>query len=371
MIEMPKERSDLKYWLALLRTPSVGTKTFIKLINKFSDLSEIFLLTNKRWITKFISEEAANYLANPDWASVEKDLTWATKPHHHLVTFEHEHYPKYLKEISDPPLVLYVNGFLDSLNTAQIAIVGSRNPSFSGRENAFQFANQLAKHGFTITSGLARGIDSASHQGALQAESPTIAVLGSGIDYIYPKENTALAEKITQQGAIISEFPPGTPPLPKHFPQRNRIISGLSQGVLIVEAAMQSGSLVTARLANEQGREVFAIPGSIHNTLSKGCHHLIREGAKLAETAHDILEELGLLLHHSVEKQPEIITFSNIKQEKVWNSLDTEPISIDTLVMRSGLTVSEVSSIVLDFETTGLIAYTQTGYVRSMPRTTG
>lgn len=362
---------NLKYWLALLRTPSVGTSTFSKLANQFSDLSEVFIRKNQQHLEKLLSKEALDYIAAPDWASVEKDLAWATKPHHHLITLQDQNYPAYLKEISDPPIVLYVNGQLDSLHTPQIAIVGSRNPSFTGRENAFQFANQLAKSGLTITSGLARGIDSASHQGALTASGKTIGVLGCGINHIYPKENTSLAEKIIEEGALISEFPLGTPPLPKHFPQRNRIISGLSRGVLIVEAAMRSGSLVTARLANEQGREVFAIPGSIQNTLSKGCHYLIREGAKLVETVDDIIQELGFSPLPSIEKKSKIIKFSTIKEQKIWDALEAEPTAVDIIITRSGLTVSEVSSILLHFETNGFIAYTQTGYVRSAAKTIG
>lgn len=284
--------TDLKYWLALLRAPTVGASTFLKLLDKFPTLSELFAIKNKKHLRKFLSEEALAYLAHPDWKNIEAELTWGTESHHHLITLQDPNYPAYLKTISDPPPVLYVKGQVDALHATQIAIVGSRKSSFMGKEHAFQFAYQLAQNQIAITSGLAKGIDSFGHQGALNAGGQTIAVLGSGIWDIYPKEHQALAEKMTEKGAIISEFPLKTAPLAKHFPQRNRIISGLSRGVLVVEAALKSGSLVTARLANEQGREVFAIPGSIQNPLSKGCHYLIRQGAKLVENIQDILEEL-------------------------------------------------------------------------------
>lgn len=366
------EETDLKYWVALTRTPTIGARRGLKLIEQFSELSEIFACKNRKYIAKSLSEEALNYIAHPDWNGIEQDLKWAAKPCHHLITLNHPAYPLYLREIPDPPLVLYIKGCLESLNTLQIALVGSRNPSFSGRETAFQFAHDLAKNHITITSGLARGIDSCGHEGALKADGATIAVLGSGIDRIYPKEHTHLAEKIIAQGAIVSEFPPETPPLAKHFPQRNRIISGLSRGVLVVEAAIKSGSLVTARLANEQGREVFAIPGSIHHVLSKGCHHLIQEGARLVGTVNDIFEELGLsddwnepLAQNQTSKRSFSSTMTMTAEEKrIWGCIDFEPASTDLITLRSGLTIGEVSSILLSFEINDLIVSTHGGYLR-------
>jgi DNA processing protein len=354
----------LRYSLALLRTPSVGPRTFARLMRVFSDFSEIFDKKNKKHLEKLLSESAVHYLANPDWSAVEQDLKWALEPDHHLISLQDSRYPALLREISDPPIILYIRGKLEVLHTLQIGMVGSRNPSFLGRENAFQLAYQLAHKGITITSGLARGIDGCSHQGALAAEGQTIAVLGSGLNRLYPKQHAAMAEMIPIKGALVSEFPLETPPLAKHFPQRNRIISGLSRGVLIVEAAMQSGSLVTARLANEQGREVFAVPGSIHNALAKGCHYLIREGAKLVDTANDVLEELGFLVTPVAEKKWIAVPSFNARERKIWNCLDYEPLSMDSIVLDSGLTISDVSSILLSFEANGLIRATQAGYLK-------
>ncbi len=214
----------------------------------------------------------------------------------HLITLHDARYPTLLREIDDAPPMLFIQGDPTILNLPQIAIVGSRNPSASGRQTATDFAHFLASAGLAITSGLADGIDGAAHQGALETKNSTLAVTGTGLDRVYPAKHRELAHRIAEQGALISELPPGTPPIPANFPRRNRIISGLSLGTLVVEAAQKSGSLITARLATEQGREVFAIPGSIHNPLARGCHALIRQGAKLVETAGDILEELAPLL---------------------------------------------------------------------------
>ena len=231
-------------------------------------------------------------IRHPDWTIIDNDLAWLSQNNNYAITFNEANYPYQLKEIADPPPILFVRGNPDLLAAPQIAIVGSRNPSASGEETAFNFAKTLSQHGFTITSGLALGIDAASHRGALSAKGYTIAVAGTGLDRVYPARHKDLATEIVNTGAIISEFPPGTTAKANHFPRRNRIISGLCQGLLVVEAAKQSGSLITARMALEQNREVFAIPGSIHNPLARGCNALIRQGAKLVETTQDILEEL-------------------------------------------------------------------------------
>jgi len=362
------KETDLKYWLALIRTPLIGTQRFLKLKNFFAqNVSEIFATKNKKFLEKWLPSEALDYIANPDWESVEQDLIWASQPNHHIITLYHSNYSTYLREIPDPPPVLYIKGNLTALNTPQIALIGTRNPSFLGQETAFQFAYQLAKENITITSGLARGIDSYGHRGALKANGQTIAILGSGINCIYPKEHNELAEKISTQGAIVSEFPPNTPPLAKNFPHRNRIISGLSMGVLVVEAAIQSGSLITARLANEQGREVFAIPGSIQNTFAKGCHYLIQQGAKLVSSVNDILEEYHFPLYYpeiidKKNKEPELRTEN---ERKIWDSIDPEPTSMNAIALRSRLTIGEVSSILLSFEINNLIKSTSTGYIKN------
>jgi DNA processing protein len=226
-----------------------------------------------------------------DTETADYSLQWSKHAAHHILVPTHPAYPTLLKEISNPPKFLFVQGNVDLLNRAQIAIVGGRYPTEQGASTAYAFAQELAAHGYVITSGLALGIDGASHRGALQG-GKTIAVLGSGIQQMYPKQHTDLAAQIAQCGALVSEYPLQTKPKAYHFPQRNRIISGLSLGVLVAEAKLKSGSLITANLALEQGREVFAIPGSIHNTLAKGCHHLLRQGACLVEKTTDILNEL-------------------------------------------------------------------------------
>ena len=242
-----------------------------------------------------------------------------------------------------------------------LAIVGSRNPTDGGARNSFEFARHLAKCGFCIVSGLAQGIDAAAHRGALDANAPTVAFLGHGIDSIYPASNRELADAIIKNGAIVSEYPPGTPPMRQYFPQRNRLISGLSLGTLVVEAARRSGSLITARLSSEQGREVFALPGSIHNPMARGCHQLLRDGAKLVESADDIITELAPLVSHllqnSVEStnKNEAVESDDAEYVKLRKNMGHDPVGIDELVSRSGLTIDQVSSMLLILELDGKI----------------
>lgn len=244
---------------------------------------------------KIVTAEVAERLLTGNVAEeVESALEWAEQPGHHLLTLADASYPPQLLEIEDPPTLLYANGQVSLLSRPCIAIVGSRNCTPQGRTNAQAFAAALSQSGLTIVSGLACGIDAAAHHGALTGDGSSIAVIGTGVDRIYPASNRELARRLATDGVIVSEFPIGTPALAANFPRRNRLISGLSKGVLVVEAAERSGSLITARLAAEQGREVFAIPGSIHSPLSKGCHSLIKQGAKLVDQARDILEEFNL-----------------------------------------------------------------------------
>jgi DNA processing protein len=267
-----------------------------------------------------------------------------------------QHYPEQLKEISDPPPVLFVRGNPELLLLPQIAIVGSRNPSALGVETAIAFAKTLSHHGFVITSGLALGIDAASHQGALSADGYTIAVAGTGLDRVYPARHLELATEIVRTGAMVSEFPPGTLAKANHFPRRNRIISGLCQGLLVVEAAKESGSLITARMALEQNREVFAIPGSIHNPLARGCNALIREGAKLVETTQDILEEFHQYIQQDENIQANILqTTLDLEQQTLLNRVMFSPTSIDRLVEESGSSVEVVSSMLLILELQGYV----------------
>ena len=287
------------------------------------------------------------------------EIEWQKDPRHHLIVRGSEDYPELLEQIPGPPAELYVNGDHGSLQLPAIAIVGSRNPTQGGVRNAFEFARHLGSNGFCIVSGLAEGIDTAAHRGALAAGAPTVAFLGHGIDRVYPAANRELAHEIARQGALVSEFPLGTHPQRSLFPQRNRLISGISLGTLVVEAARRSGSLITARLAGEQGREVFALPGSIHNPLSRGCHLLIRQGAKLVETADDIVTELAPLASHVVQtafetpaEQParEIDRDEYLQLRKC---LSHDPMAVDELAADSGLTIDQVSSMLLILELEG------------------
>ena len=250
-----------------------------------------------------MSEETAAAISTPDEKRIESDLKWLSHPNHHLLCWNDDNYPALLRRIKGPPAALFIDGDPGCLWQPQIAVIGSRNPTSGGLEHARDFATTLARQGMTITSGLASGIDSTAHTAALDAGAVTIAVNGTGLDKVYPASSQAVAERIRTQGAMISELPLGSPPKRQHFPSRNRIISGLSLAVLVIEAGVNSGTLITARKAAEQGRDVFALPGSLHNPMAKGCHRLIREGARLVETTADILQELGPL---AVEVQTEI-----------------------------------------------------------------
>ena len=271
------------------------------------------------------------------------------QPGQSIVCWEDAHYPRLLRELASPPLVLYIKGDLASLSALQVAVVGSRRATSLGLQQAECFATDLVRAGVAITSGLAYGIDAASHQAALKAAGKTIAVMGCGLNRIYPKCHTTLASAIVEQGgALVSEFSPDVPPKPRHFPQRNRIISGLACGVLIVEAAVKSGSLITARYALEQGREVFAVPGSIQNPRTKGCHALIRHGAKLVESVEDIFEELTPI-YPDICKNTAHTVISSAKplapeQAKLVECVDFEPTSVDLIAARSGLTTQQVCS---------------------------
>ena len=286
---------------------------------------------------------------------------WLDAPNHHIITAESDDFPELLRQIPGPPTLLYVVGNKDALHLPSLAVVGSRNPTSGGVQNAYNFSSHLARSGFCIVSGLAQGIDTAAHQGALDAGAKTVAFLGHGIDRVYPAENRELAHRIAQDGALCSEYPLGSPPRREHFPQRNRLISGISLGTLVVEAARRSGSLISARLASEQGREIFAIPGSIHNPLSRGCHQLIKQGAKLVESADDIVSELGPLVGHLMQNA-ELQTHESAEDspldadyEILLSALSYDPASADQLAEHSGLTIDQVSSMLLILELEGKI----------------
>ncbi len=346
----------IKYWLALIRTSGVGPVSAQRLLGHFS-IDQIFHASRTSLSGLGFSEKIVEALQNPPWQRVEEDLQWLEQPDNFAFTLEDAAYPEQLKEIADPPPVLFVKGMPDSLQQPQLAMVGSRNPSSVGVKIATEFAQALAEAGFVITSGMALGIDAASHQGALNVGGLTIAVAGTGLDRVYPACHKQLATDIVAHGALVSEFPPGTTAKAGHFPRRNRIISGLCQGLLVVEAAQQSGSLITATMALEQNREVFAIPGSIHNPLARGCNALIRQGAKLVETVEDIFEELGQYnqVYKSIDAQIEQ-TALDLEQQNLLKLIPFSPITVDNLVQESGYAVEVISSMLLVLELQGYIA---------------
>jgi len=357
--------SSLKYWLLLLRAPGIGSKTFLNTLDSYQP-EQLFKQSHSRLAVLGLKDQSIDFIKNPDWTLIEQDLDWLKQQGNSVLTINDALYPYQLKQIDNPPPLLFVRGNEHILSQPQIAIVGSRNPSASGLQTATAFAKSLSQAGFIITSGLALGIDAASHQGALNAGGETIAVAGTGLDRVYPARNKRLATDIVNSGALISEFPPGTAAQANHFPRRNRIISGLCMGLLVVEAAQRSGSLITARMALEANREVFAIPGSIHNPLARGCNALIKEGAKLVENTHDIFDELV-----EYNQQPEddfqenLQSVLDLEQQNLLNLIMFSPTSIDWLVQESGYSVEVISSMLLMFELQGSIATVPGGYIRT------
>jgi DNA processing protein len=351
---------DFAFWLALLRTPGIGPSHFARLLKAFGSPAAVFTAKRDDWAALGLTKPTLDYLSSPDWRRIEQDLVWLEQPHNHIIRFDETYYPPLLRHIKSPPPLLFVHGNPNCLGTQQLAVVGTRHPTPAGKETARSFASQLSASGIVITSGLAVGVDAEAHYGALHSQGQTIAVMGTGPDKIYPAKHRELAYAIAEKGALVSELPPGVPAFAENFPRRNRIISGLSLGTLVVEAAARSGSLITAQLAAEQGREVFAIPGSIHNVMAKGCHRLIRQGAKLVETTADILEELGTLTttvaSPPTTKEP-TVDLSELDEElrNLLLHLGYGPVSVDWLVERCGLTAEAVSSMLLILELQGLV----------------
>jgi DNA processing protein len=354
--------NELETWLCLLRTPDLGAATIHTLLSECGDPAAILNMSTSKLEQLGLRKKTISAIQNTDRKLVQADIEWlASDDNHHIISYHDQRYPPQLKTLTDAPPVLYVRGDPDYLLQPQLAIVGSRTPTAVGKRTAHDFAKHLSISGITITSGLAKGIDGASHEGALQGIAGTVAVLAHGLDIVYPASHRALAEDISQHGAVVSEATIGTAPLRGLFPRRNRIISGLSLGTLVVEAALKSGSLITSKHALEQGREVFAIPGSIHNPLARGCHQLIRQGAKLVETAEDILEEL--LPHLSTQSPPAAsrTNMTNIEpaldpdHQKLLKCLQFEPVAIDELVNCSGFSAAEVASMLLIMELEGSI----------------
>jgi DNA processing protein len=374
---MEADREELSAWALLLRTPGINRERVALALQSVASAAELVRAPDATLAKLGIPENARLALRAADSEALAADLEWLAAPNHHLLPSTATHYPPLLADTAGAPAALYVRGSTGILSTPQLAIVGSRNPTASGRETAFEFAAHLARCGLTITSGLAEGIDAAGHRGALAAGGSTVAVCGTGLDRVYPEQHSELADAIAVSGALISEFPPRTPPRKENFPQRNRIISGLSLGTLVVEAARQSGSLITARFANEQGREVFAIPGSIHSPLSRGCHRLLREGAKLVEEASDILSELRIPLTAAVAAssaapaQARAQTAERLDKdyEILLDALGFDALGIDALIERSGLKPDAVASMLLILELKGLVEARPGGrYCRSLTR---
>ncbi|MEF8712361.1 MAG: DNA-processing protein DprA [Accumulibacter sp.] len=343
---------SLANWLRLTLIPGIGGETQRKLLSVFG-LPEAIFLASRSALRNIVGDKAASRVLDTDnQFMIEEALRWSEKPGQHLLCLADPEYPQSLLQIPDPPTLLYVRGRLDLLNTPALAMVGSRNPTPQGITHAERFAAALADAQLTITSGLALGIDAAAHRGALKASGNTVAFIGTGIDRIYPSANRDLAHAIEAYGTIISEFRLGTPPVAANFPRRNRLISGFSRGVLVVEATTESGSLITARLAAEQGREVFAIPGSIHSPQARGCHQLIKQGAKLVETVQDVLDELHWI---STSPRPRVSPASGDPANELLLSMGFDPCALDELVDRSGLTADVVSVMLLHLEMNGQV----------------
>ena len=347
---------SLKAWLTLSLTRGLGGESARRLLKEFGSPDAVLSASISSLKSVVKSDIAAEISAGIDENAIASALDWLEDSNNHIFTLADDDYPRALLNIPDPPLLLYVKGRPDLLNRSALAVVGSRNATPQGIGNAEAFARTLSDSGICVISGMAHGIDAAAHRGALRGQGSSIAIVGTGLDKVYPAANRELAHALAQHGALISEFPLGTPPLAANFPRRNRLISGMSAGCLVVEAGLQSGSLITARMALEHGRDVFAIPGSIHAPQSKGCHALIKQGAKLVETAQDILEELGELLSATKRDMIEISASMNDSDSMLLDHIGFDPVDVDTLRARCGLTVAELSAMLLALELEGLIS---------------
>ena len=341
-------------WIKLGLVAGLTPSGFRKLLASLATPEAICAADHATLVRSVSADVAAAVVRGPDPRRLEATLRWLEEPGNQVVTFADHAYPRLLLEITDPPPLLYVKGKPDLLDGAALAVVGSRNASQQGRVNAQAFSQELSQGGFTIISGLALGIDAAAHLGGLAAASSSIAVVGTGLDIVYPARNRDLAHQLAEQGALVSEFALGTPALASNFPRRNRLISGLARGCLVVEAALQSGSLITARYALEQGREVFAVPGSIHSPLSKGCHQLIKQGAKLVESSQDILEEFGAAVR--VRNTTTAVDTETVQEIPILAALGYDPLDLDTLCERSGLTPDSASAMLLTLELEGVVS---------------
>lgn len=353
---------EVELWIALSLIKGLGSATLCQLLKRYGSPDAVFL-ASRASLREIVDDNIAHaILAGVDQERITPTLKWLAQENNHLITLADSHYPKSLLEISAPPVILYAKGQLDLLTMPSIAIVGSRHATPQGEKNAENFAENLCRHGLCVVSGMALGIDGAAHRGAIKATGHTIAVVGTGLDIVYPAKHRELAHHIVQRGLILSEFPLATPSIPSNFPRRNRVISGLSLGCLVIEANIDSGSLITARLAAEQGREVFAIPGSIHSPVSKGCHLLIKQGAKLVESIDDIMAEIRWSI---TSVSPPDISSNGLMPERantaceantVLDSMGYDPTDFEQLIVSTGLTTSTISTMLTLLELEGRIA---------------
>lgn len=351
---MDKDTGDCTDAWLRIRHSGLPLSVVLKLIAQFGGAEAVLRCSARKLQTVPAARDILQALKSCNKQAVQNDTRWLkTRGSRHIVNYLDPRYPALLRELTDPPLLLYVDGDVRLLESCQLSVVGSRNPTPTGRELAFRFAANLSRLGLTITSGLAIGIDASAHRGALSVHAPTIAVMATGLDRAYPYQHQRLAEQISEQGVLVSEMPIGTPPRKQAFPQRNRIISGLCVGTMVVEATVRSGSLITARLAGEQGREVYAVPGSILSPQSRGCHALLRDGARLVETEEDILTELTHLCRPPLEaSQPSSLPTDF---QSLISFMGYDPVTIDVLVRRSGLTTDKVCSMLSRMELQGVV----------------
>jgi DNA processing protein len=378
-----KEQAEWRDWLIVLRTPGLGPGGLReRLAATQGRIDQVLAQLRRNAAT--LHPDAQAWLNQPDEARLAADLAWLGAPGHRLLRCTEADFPPQLENIPQPPAALFVSGDASLLLRPQVAIVGARGAGVGGRNTARGFAKQLAHAGFVVTSGLADGIDGVAHEAALDAGQPTVAVIGTGPDVVYPRKHHKLSARVEAEGALVSEFPPGTGARADHFPRRNRLISGLSLGVLVVEAGLQSGSLITARLAGEQGREVFAVPGSIHNPLSHGCHRLIREGARLVESAPEMIETLvpaaralGVDLAERLERSPDTGTGRGLPATGGWRGdpeyqrlldvLGHDPAALDELSERTGQSAAVLSSMLLMLELEGCVEGLPGGRYQRLP----
>lgn len=351
--------NTIRYWIALRQLPYLLRQQIYGLVNQQIAIADLF--TEPQAFLSTPTQAAA--FERIEWSWVDEELAWQAQTHQQRLCYTDPDYPELLKHIDDPPPILYLEGQLTSLSLPMIAIVGSRHPSHSGKQTAFHLAKTLAQAGLCIVSGLAYGVDAASHRGALAAQGTTLAILGTGLNSCYPKTHAALAHDITQTGALISEWPPHTPPCASNFPKRNRIITGLSHALVVVEAGLASGSLVSARLANEQGRTVMAVPGSIYHPQTQGCHQLIKQGAVLVENTADILAELPFNLEQKSQSPPRKTSHPLAKTDlDMVQYLSVEPLSVDDLAHISGQPVACVQAVLMLLVLSGHVVETACGY---------